>query len=82
MSNTKRTEQTALYEHLSRDDELQEESNSIINQKQLLESYAEIHYPENNHSSKKRGIEDPYFWTPTTVGYILEKREYMYILIL
>jgi hypothetical protein len=27
--------------------------------------------------SKKRGIEDPYFWTPATVGYILEKREYM-----
>ena len=40
-------------------------------------AYAEIHYPENNHSSKKRGIEDPYFWTPTTIGYILEKREYM-----
>lgn len=40
-------------------------------------AYAQIHYPENNHSSKKRGIEDPYFWTPTTVGYILEKREYM-----
>lgn len=40
-------------------------------------AYAEIHYPENNHSSKKRGIEDPYFCTPTTVGYILEKREYM-----
>jgi len=38
-------------------------------------AYAQIHYPENNHSSKKRGIEDPYFWTPTTVGYILEKRE-------
>jgi hypothetical protein len=27
--------------------------------------------------SKKRGIEAPDFWTPTTVGYILEKREYM-----
>ena len=39
--------------------------------------YQEMHYPENNHSSKKRGIEAPYFWTPTTVGYILEKREYM-----
>lgn len=37
-------------------------------------AYAQIHYPENNHSSKKRGIEDPYFWTPTTVGYILEKK--------
>lgn len=37
-------------------------------------AYAEIHYPESNHSSKKRGIEDPYFWTPTTVSYILEKK--------
>ncbi len=40
MSNTKRTGQTALYERLSRDDEMQGESNSITNQKQLLESYA------------------------------------------
>jgi len=39
MSNTKRTGQTALYERLSRDDEMQGESNSITNQKQLLESY-------------------------------------------
>lgn len=31
---------TALYERLSRDDELQGESNSIRNQKQLLENYA------------------------------------------
>ena len=31
---------TALYERLSRDDELIGESNSIKNQKQLLESYA------------------------------------------
>lgn len=36
----KRTGQTALYERLSRDDEMQGESNSITNQKQLLESYA------------------------------------------
>ena len=40
MSNTKRIGQTALYERLSRDGELQGESNSITNQKQLLESYA------------------------------------------
>ena len=40
MSNMKRTGQTALYERLSRDDEMQGESNFIINQKQLLESYA------------------------------------------
>lgn len=31
---------TALYERLSRDDELQGESNSISNQKKLLEEYA------------------------------------------
>ena len=30
---------TALYERLSRDDELQGESNSIINQKKILEEY-------------------------------------------
>ncbi len=34
---------TALYERLSRDDELQGESNSISNQKKLLEEYAEQH---------------------------------------
>ena len=32
---------TALYERLSKDDELQGESNSITNQKQYLEEYAE-----------------------------------------
>ena len=31
---------TALYERLSRDDELQGESNSIVNQKKILEEYA------------------------------------------
>ena len=31
---------TALYECLSQDDELQGESNSITNQKKLLEEYA------------------------------------------
>ena len=40
MSNMKRTGQIALYERLSRDDEMQGESNSITNRKQLLESYA------------------------------------------
>lgn len=34
---------TALYERLSRDDELQGESNSISNQKKLLEEYATSH---------------------------------------
>ena len=34
------TKITALYERLSRDDELQGESNSIIQQKSMLEDYA------------------------------------------
>ena len=34
---------TALYERLSRDDELAGESNSIVNQKRYLETYAEQH---------------------------------------
>jgi len=34
---------TALYEHLSRDDEMQGESNSITNQKKYLEDYAVQH---------------------------------------
>ena len=34
---------TALYERLSRDDDLTGDSSSIINQKRYLESYAELH---------------------------------------
>lgn len=34
---------TALYERLSRDDELQGESNSISNQKKILERYCRDH---------------------------------------
>ena len=44
--NTKRLEQekiTALYERLSRDDELAGDSSSIVNQKRYPESYAEQH---------------------------------------
>ena len=43
---TRRMEQeqgTALYERLSRDDELAGESNSIVNQKKMLEDYAVQH---------------------------------------
>ena len=39
-TNTKQTKITALYARLSRDDDLQGESNSITNQKQILENYA------------------------------------------
>lgn len=40
MQKKGKTKITALYERLSRDDELQGESNSIINQKKYLEDYA------------------------------------------
>ena len=37
---------TALYERLSRDDELQGESNSIVNQALLLQAVSNVHsYP-------------------------------------
>ena len=57
MSNTKRTGQTALYERLSRDDEMRGESNSITNQKQLLESYA-----------KRNGFVNIYHYTDDVVS--------------
>ena len=58
MSSTPECERiTALYERLSRDDELQGESNSIVNQKRLLEQYAEkngfsnpVHYTDDGFS--------------------------------
>ena len=37
-------------------------------------AYAKQHCPENDHS---HGIHDPYQWSSTTIGYILEKQEYM-----
>src|SRR5574344_1646270 len=48
---------TALYERLSRDDELQGDSNSVVNQKILLEDYAKqhgftncVHYTDDGYS--------------------------------
>ena len=40
---------TPLYERLSRDDELQGESNSISNQKQMLEDFARRNGLPNRH---------------------------------
>ena len=40
MKQSDNTKITALYERLSRDDELNGESNSIVNQKKMLEKYA------------------------------------------
>ncbi len=59
MSNKKSENEkiTALYERLSKDDELMGESNSIINQKEMLENYAKqqgftnlVHYTDDGYS--------------------------------
>ena len=51
------TRVTALYERLSRDDEQTGDSNSIVNQKQMLEDYASrngytncVHYTDDGYS--------------------------------
>ena len=48
---------TALYKRLSRDDELNGDSNSIVNQKKMLEKYAKeqgftnlVHYTDDGYS--------------------------------
>ena len=58
---------TILYERLSRDDELQGPSNSILNQQQLLQEYAE---------RKNYDADQPYTWWCSTVTNILRKPEY------
>ena len=47
---------TPLYERLSRDDELQGESNSISNQKKMLEDYA-----------RRNGLPNPTHFTAQTL---------------
>ena len=55
---------TALYERLSRDDELQGESNSIINQKKILEDYAGQHGLTNIRHYTDDGISGTRFDRP------------------
>ena len=50
---------TPLYERLSRDDELQGESNSISNQKQMLEDFA-----------RRNGLPNPTHFTDDGIGII------------
>lgn len=59
ITNNRQTEEkiTALYERLSKDDGVLEESNSIVNQKIMLENYAKqngfsniVHYTDDGHS--------------------------------
>lgn len=55
---------TALYERLSRDDELQGESNSIVNQKKILEEYAKKNHLENIVHFTDDGISGTQFDRP------------------
>nr|WP_320962209.1 recombinase family protein [Hungatella effluvii] len=50
---------TALYCRLSRDDELQGDSNSIVNQKEILRRYAE----ENQFPNPRVFVDDGYSGT-------------------
>ena len=48
---------TALYERLSRDDEMVGDSNSIVNQKKMLEDYAK----QNGYTNIEHFTDDGYF---------------------
>ena len=55
-----KTKITPLYERLSRDDELQGESNSISNQKSMLEDYARRNgFPNPTHFTDDSAILGP-----------------------
>ena len=56
---------TALYERLSHDDELLGDSNSIVNQKAMLESYAEQHGFSNCHHYTDDGYSGGNFERPS-----------------
>lgn len=60
----KRIKIQALYERLSHDDELQGESNSIVNQKRMLEEYAENHGFRNTRHFTDDGISGTRFDRP------------------
>ncbi|MCM1330720.1 MAG: recombinase family protein [Ruminococcus sp.] len=50
-------------------------ANILTAEKVLIPSaYAAKYCPENNHAAS---VKDPYAWSPTAIGYILAKQEYM-----
>ena len=63
---------TALYERLSQDDELQGESNSITNQKKLLEEYARNHGLGNTIHFTDDGISGTRFDRPGFMAMMAE----------
>ena len=66
------TKITPLYERLSRDDDLQGESNSILNQKQMLEEYAVRNkFPNPTHFTDD-GISGTRFDRPSFVAMMEE----------
>lgn len=75
MAKVKKFRFVALYERLSHDDELQGESNSISNQKRLLEDYAQTHdMPVYRHFTDD-GISGTRFDRPGFQEMIQEVRE-------
>ena len=64
---------TALYERLSRDDEIQGESNSITNQKQYLEDYAVQNGFENIRHFSDDGYSGTNFNRPAIPKYARNK---------
>ena len=60
----KKIKYTALYERLSRDDEMQGESNSIVNQKRYLEEYAQAQGFKNIRHFTDDGYSGTYFKRP------------------
>ena len=60
---------TALYERLSRDDELQGESNSILNQKKYLEDYARKNGFNNIQHFTDNGLHKTYLKEQHPVRY-------------
>ncbi len=66
---------TALYERLSRDDEQQGESNSISNQKSMLEAYSQLHGFENIRHFTDDGFSGTRFDRPAFMDLLEEIEE-------
>ncbi len=62
--NNNESKITALYERLSRDDDLQGDSNSIVNQKLFLQAYADEHGFVNCHHYTDDGYSGGNFERP------------------
>ena len=68
---------TPLYERLSRDDELQGESNSISHQKQMLEEFARRNNLPNSRHFTDDGVSGTRFDRPPGNTYACDSIRYM-----